>query len=79
MIRALESGRIKGAGLDVTSVEPLPSDSPLYRLENVLLSPHCADHTTDWCDDAMVFFLQQFERYRTGKPLENIVDMARGY
>ena len=49
MIRALESGRIKGAGLDVTSVEPLPADSPLYRLDNVLLSPHCADHTdTGW-------------------------------
>ena len=75
MIRALESGRIKGAGLDVTSVEPLPPDSPLYRLDNVLLSPHCADHTADWFDDAMVFFLQQLERFRSGKPLENVVDM----
>ncbi|HEY3836205.1 MAG TPA: D-2-hydroxyacid dehydrogenase [Bryobacteraceae bacterium] len=79
MIRALESGRIKGAALDVTSVEPLPADSPLYRLDNVLLSPHCADHTADWLNDAMTFFLEQFERFRTGKPLENVVDMARGY
>lgn len=79
MIRALESGRIKGAGLDVTSVEPLPSDSPLYKLDNVLLSPHCADHTADWFDDAMKFYLQQLERFRTGQPLENVVDMARGY
>jgi len=79
MIRALETGRIKGAGLDVTSVEPLPSDSPLYRLENVLLSPHCADHTADWLDDAMVFFLQQLDRFRTGESLQNRVDMARGY
>ena len=66
MIRALESGRIKGAGLDVTSVEPLPSESPLYKMDNVLLSPHCADHTSDWLDDAMNFFLQQLERFRKG-------------
>jgi phosphoglycerate dehydrogenase-like enzyme len=79
MIRALESGRIKGAGLDVVTVEPLPSDSPLYRLENVLLSPHCADHTADWHDDAMLFFLEEFERFRSGQPLRNLVDLARGY
>jgi phosphoglycerate dehydrogenase-like enzyme len=79
MIRALEGGRIKGAGLDVTSVEPLPAESPLYRLDNVLLSPHCADHTTDWLDDAMVFFLQQLESFRTGAPLQNVVDLKRGY
>jgi phosphoglycerate dehydrogenase-like enzyme len=79
MIRALQSGRIKGAGLDVTSVEPLPPDSPLYKLDNVLLSPHCADHTSDWLEDAMRFFLQQLERFRGGQPLENLVDMTRGY
>jgi phosphoglycerate dehydrogenase-like enzyme len=79
MVRALESGRIKGAGLDVTAVEPLPAESPLYRLDNVLLSPHCADHTPYWLDDAMNFFLQQLERFRAGKPLENVVDLKRGY
>lgn len=79
MIRALAGGRIKGAGLDVTSVEPLPADSPLYKMDHVLLSPHCADHTSDWLDDAMTFFLQQFERFRKGQPLENVVDMTRGY
>jgi len=79
MIRALEAGRIKGAALDVTTVEPLPADSPLYRLDNVLLSPHCADHTSDWNNNAVVFFHQQLERFRAGKPLENIVDLHRGY
>ncbi len=79
MIRALENGRIKGAGLDVTAVEPLPAESPLYRMENVLLSPHCADHTTDWLGDAMRFFLQQLERFRKDEPLQNLVDMKRGY
>lgn len=79
LIRALESGRIKGAGLDVTSVEPLPADSPLYKMDQVLLSPHCADHTADWNDDAMRFFLAQLERFRKGQPLENVVDKAQGY
>lgn len=79
MIRALESNRIKGAALDVTSVEPLPSDSPLYRLDNVLLSPHCADHTPDWLDDAMIFFKEQLARFRKGEPLQNVVDLRRGY
>jgi phosphoglycerate dehydrogenase-like enzyme len=79
MIRALETNRIKGAALDVTTVEPLPSDSPLYRLDNVLLSPHCADHTADWLNDSMSFFLLQLDRFRHGQPLENRVDLARGY
>lgn len=45
---ALQEKRIRGAALDVTEVEPLPEDSPLYELDNVLLSPHCADRTADF-------------------------------
>ena len=53
-LAALQEKRIKGAALDVTEVEPLPEDSPLYELDNVLLSPHCADRTAtfqvrQWC------------------------------
>jgi len=47
--------------------------------ENVLLSPHCADHTHDWTEQAMRFFLAQFERFSAGKPLENVVDKKQGY
>lgn len=79
LARALESGRIRGAALDVFEVEPLPAGHPFYRLENVLLSPHCADHTRDWLDQAMLFFLDNFARYRAGQPLLNIVDKQRGY
>jgi len=79
MMRALTEGRIKGAGLDVFDQEPLPEGHPFYRLENVLLSPHCADHTADWQEQAMRFFLQQFERYRTGEPLLNVVNKELGY
>jgi phosphoglycerate dehydrogenase-like enzyme len=79
MVRALANGRIKGAALDVFDNEPLPEGHPFYSLPNVLLSPHCADHTPDWMDRAMQFFIDQFERFRKGEPLMNVVDKARGY
>jgi phosphoglycerate dehydrogenase-like enzyme len=79
MINALSQHKIKGAALDVFDEEPLPGGHPFYKLENVLLSPHCADHTPDWLDNAMRFFLAQFERFRRGQPLLNIVDKKLGY
>jgi phosphoglycerate dehydrogenase-like enzyme len=79
MVRALTEKRIKGAALDVFDTEPLPAGHPFYHLENVLLSPHCADHTHDWTEQAMRFFLAQFERYQQGKPLENVVKKEQGY
>jgi phosphoglycerate dehydrogenase-like enzyme len=79
MIRALSEHTIKGVALDVFDEEPLPSGHPFYKLENVLLSPHCADHTLDWLDQAMRLFIAQFERFRRGEPLCNIVDKNLGY
>ena len=79
LVRALTEKRIKGAALDVYDCEPLPQGHPLYYLENVLLSPHCADHTATWQDAAMDFFLAQFERFRKGEPLLNVVDKDLGY
>jgi len=79
MIRTLSSGRIRGAALDVFDREPLPAGHPFYKLENVLLSPHCADHTPDWLDNAMKFFIEQYERFRKGEPLLNVVDKKLGY
>jgi len=79
MIGALSSGRIRGAALDVFDHEPLPAGHPYYKLENVLLSPHCADHTPDWLDNAMKFFIEQYERFRKGEPLLNVVDKKLGY
>ena len=79
LVRALTERRIKGAALDVFDVEPLPEGHPFYKLENVLLSPHCADHTSDWTEQAMRFFLAQFERYRKGEPLVNVVKKDLGY
>lgn len=79
MVSALSSGRIKGAALDVFDHEPLPEGHPFYKLENVLLSPHCADHTPDWLEQAMQFFIAQFGRFRRGEPLMNIVEKKLGY
>ncbi|MGI8991193.1 MAG: D-2-hydroxyacid dehydrogenase [Bryobacteraceae bacterium] len=79
MIQALQEKRIKGAALDVFDTEPLPAGHPFYRMENVLMSPHCADHTSDWLEQAMTFFLRNFERFRNGEPLLNVVDKKQGY
>jgi len=79
LISALSSGRIRGAGLDVFDEEPLPPDHPFYGMENVLLSPHCADHTSDWLEQAMRLFIQQYERFRSGQPLLYVVDKKLGY
>jgi phosphoglycerate dehydrogenase-like enzyme len=79
LVSALSNGRIKGAALDVFDQEPLPQGHPFYKLENVLLSPHCADHTPDWLDNAMRFFIEQFRRFRKGEPLLNVVDKKLGY
>jgi phosphoglycerate dehydrogenase-like enzyme len=79
MIRTLSERRIRGAALDVFDVEPLPAEHPFYSMENVLLSPHSADHTPEWLDDAMKLFIEQFERYCEGKPLQNVVDKKLGY
>jgi phosphoglycerate dehydrogenase-like enzyme len=79
LIDALSANRIRGAALDVFDTEPLPEGHPFYALENVLLSPHCADHTPDWLERAMQFFLEQFERFRKGETLLNVVDKRREY
>ncbi len=79
LIRALEQRRIRGAALDVFDREPLPDGHPFYRLDNVLLSAHCADHTVDWREAAMRLFVENFRRYCSGEPLLNVVDKAAGY
>lgn len=79
LIKALQEGWIRGAGLDVFDVEPLPSGHPFWTMENVLLSPHCADHTATWTDEALQFFLENVRRYTHGEPLLNLVDKKSGY
>jgi phosphoglycerate dehydrogenase-like enzyme len=79
LIDALSSGSIKGAALDVFHQEPLPAEHVFYRMENVLLSPHCADHTATWLKDAVRLFLENLQRYRAGETLQNTVVVEQGY
>ena len=79
VVEALRAKKIAGAALDVFEVEPLPQDSPLWDMDNVLISCHTADHTKDWHNDAAIFFLEQFARWRKGEPLKNLVDKHAGY
>jgi len=79
LIVALRNKSIRGAALDVFDKEPLPDGHPFYPMENLLLSPHCADHTLTWIDDAMHFFVENFERFVRGEPLKNVVEKRLGY
>jgi phosphoglycerate dehydrogenase-like enzyme len=79
MVKALQERRIRGAALDVFDTEPLPAGHAFYSLDNVLLSPHCADHTPDWTEQAMRFFLAQFDHFVRGEPLQNVVKKQLGY
>jgi len=79
LVAALTAGRIKGAALDVFETEPLPAGHPFWRLDNVLLSLHCADQTTGWLEVSDRLFLANLKRFRRGEPLANLVDKRAGY
>ncbi len=79
LIDALRDRRIRGAALDVFEMEPLPPAHPLWELDNVLISPHTADHTHDAHARAMSFFIENLRRFRAGESLENVVDKIEQY
>lgn len=76
---ALAEGRLRGAGLDVFRTEPLPADSPLWRMENVLVTPHASGVSPRFWDRETELILRNVGRYLSGKPLENLVDKEAGY
>ena len=79
LVAALEHGRLGGAALDVFETEPLPDDSPLWAMENVIVTPHAAGHTPHYADRALGIFLDNLGRYRRGEPLQHAVDLGAGY
>lgn len=79
LVRALQEGWIAGAGLDVFEEEPLPEDSPLWAMENVIITAHYSGDTPHYDERALEIFLANLERYREGRPLRNVVDKKRGY
>lgn len=74
LVAALRSGRVAGAALDVTATEPLPPDSALWELPNVLLSPHTAALSTKENARIVELFIDNLRRYLDGRPLRNVVD-----
>jgi len=79
LIEALRSGVIAGAGLDVFEVEPLPADSPLWTMPNVIVTPHIAGLRADYEEQFMDIFVDNLDRFSRSAPLRNVVDVHRGY
>lgn len=79
LIDALRDRTIKGAVLDVFAVEPLPADSPLWSMPNVIVTPHIAGMSGDYETRFAASFAENLARYGRGDPLLNTVDLARGY
>lgn len=79
MIEALREHRIGGAALDVVSREPLPADSPLWDLDNVMITPHTAGISPKLWERQYIYFTENLRRFRAGEPMLGLVDKERGY
>lgn len=79
LMGALRSGRLAGAGLDVTDPEPLPEDHPLWRIPNVIITPHVSARTDLGSTDRWLLARENLRRYVAGEKMLSVVDPARGY
>jgi phosphoglycerate dehydrogenase-like enzyme len=79
LVDALRAGRLAGAGLDVFEDEPLPASSPLWDLDNVILTPHVAGLTPLYYERTAALFADNLDRFLSGRPLANRFDPGRGY
>jgi len=79
LVAALRDGALRAAGLDVTDPEPLPRRHPLWRMPNVLITPHCAGQHAGYDERAARVFLDNLRRHANGEPLEHVVDKEAGY
>jgi D-2-hydroxyacid dehydrogenase (NADP+) len=79
LVRALQNHRIAGAALDVTSEEPLPPENPLWKLQNVFITPHVSAISEHLWERQTELLMENLERWFSGRELLNRVDLARGY
>ncbi|MGI6251071.1 MAG: D-2-hydroxyacid dehydrogenase [Anaerolineaceae bacterium] len=77
--QALLSGQLGGAVLDVFNQEPLPAESPLWKLPNLIITPHVSGVSTHLLDDVITLFTENLKRYLNGQPLYNVIDPDAGY
>ncbi|MBD2249989.1 D-2-hydroxyacid dehydrogenase [Nostoc parmelioides] len=79
LVEALQNGEIAGAALDTVFTEPLPPESLLWSLPNVVITPHCSGNSPRTKERSLALFIDNFTRYRHGQPLHNVVDQTAGY
>ncbi len=81
LYQVLHDRKIAAAGIDVTEFEPLPSDSPLWELENLMITPHISGghHLPETFERIVEICAQNLSAYLSGKELRNVVDFATGY
>jgi phosphoglycerate dehydrogenase-like enzyme len=79
LIEALRTGGIAGAALDVFATEPLPADSPLWAMPNVIVSPHVSGDVAGWEEQVVAIFVENARRFAAGEPLQNLVDKGAGH
>jgi phosphoglycerate dehydrogenase-like enzyme len=79
LVSALAAERIRGAALDVFETEPLPSSSPLWNMENVVISPHVSGNSVRYHEKAAGLFVENLERYLSQRPLLNVLKREHGY
>jgi phosphoglycerate dehydrogenase-like enzyme len=79
LVAALLSGKLAGAGLDVTDPEPLPNGHALWKMDNVIITPHVAGQSDRIGERRMRLYRENIVRFVTGKPLRNVVDKQLGY
>ena len=79
LAEALKSGKLAGAGLDVTEVEPLAADNPLWDAPNLVITPHTAGDSTEKEQRCVEILRENLQRYVQGESLLNLVDKKRGY
>jgi phosphoglycerate dehydrogenase-like enzyme len=79
LIDALRERRIGGAALDVTAEEPLPANSPLWELDNCMITPHTGGISPKLWDRQYIYFTDNLRRFLSGQPLLSVVDKTRGY
>ena len=79
LVAALRSGQLGGAGLDVTDPEPLPADSPLWSMQNVILTPHVSANSDVGDEARFAIGIENLRRYVAGEKMLSVVDVAKGY
>ena len=79
LIAAMRAGRIAGAGLDVTTRDPIPAGSPLWDLPNTIITPHVATESVKMSDAVVEFWCENLRRFAENQPLLGVVDRRAGY